>query len=90
MPRYLPDEGRNCYFMSSEQCLEEAMAPIYRCPEDHIICSVCEPRVERCPVCRTKYRGRSSRHRFAESTAEELEELRVRLQKELEADGIVG
>merc|ERR1711942_602628 len=27
VPRYLPDEGRNCYFMNVDQCLEEAPLP---------------------------------------------------------------
>ena len=64
-------------------CLETAAKPIFMCPEMHLICSNCEPRmktnswseVRKCPQCRAVYRGPSRRHRFAEKTAEEVERL---------------
>ena len=33
-------------------CFETARSPVYQCPEGHIICHTCRPRVTRCPVCR--------------------------------------
>ena len=33
-------------------CFETARSPVYQCPEGHIICHSCRPRVTRCPVCR--------------------------------------
>merc|ERR1712096_263142 len=36
-------------------CLETATIPIYRCPESHLICSSCRPKVVECPECRLEY-----------------------------------
>ena len=33
-------------------CFELSRPPVYQCPEGHIICGNCRPRVSRCPVCR--------------------------------------
>ena len=33
-------------------CFELARPPVLQCPEGHILCSSCRPRVARCPVCR--------------------------------------
>ena len=33
-------------------CFELSRPPVYQCPEGHIICGNCRPRVTRCPVCR--------------------------------------
>ena len=33
-------------------CFELSRPPIFQCPEGHIICGACRPRVSRCPVCR--------------------------------------
>ena len=33
-------------------CFELSRPPVYQCPEGHIICHNCRPRVSRCPVCR--------------------------------------
>ena len=33
-------------------CWELSRPPVYQCPEGHIICHKCRPRVSRCPVCR--------------------------------------
>ena len=33
-------------------CFELSRPPVYQCPEGHIICHKCRPRVSRCPVCR--------------------------------------
>jgi len=60
-------------------CLETAIAPIFSCPESHVICSTCRPKVSKCPECRVTYKGPPRRHRFAEKTAGELEALRQQL-----------
>jgi len=58
-------------------CLETASSPIYSCQENHLICSVCRPKVAECPECRMVYRDNEGmrRHRYAEKTATELERL---------------
>ena len=33
-------------------CLETAMPPIFMCPDSHIICNLCAPKVHKCPECR--------------------------------------
>ena len=35
-------------------CLETAKPPIFMCPDSHIICSICAPKVRTCPECRVK------------------------------------
>ena len=64
-------------------CLEIASeAPIFKCEEDHLICSKCREKFVRCPVCRVKYpRGTCKRLRGAERQAERL----AGLNKEREA-----
>ena len=57
-------------------CFEVASSPIFKCSDDHLICSVCRPKMTKCPECRLRYRGEPRRHRWAERAAEELEELR--------------
>jgi len=63
-------------------CLSPASAPIYACPESHIICSNCLPRLAQCGVCRVDLRsiqaGQSlvKRHRYAERMEEEVVKLR--------------
>jgi hypothetical protein len=56
-------------------CFEVASAPIFKCPQEHLICSVCRPKLSECPECRVRYRGEPRRHRYAEKSSEELEEL---------------
>ena len=46
-------------------CLETAIAPIFSCPESHVICSTCRPKVSKCPECRVTYKGPPRRHRFS-------------------------
>ena len=46
-------------------CLETAIAPIFSCPESHVICATCRPKVSKCPECRVTYKGPPRRHRFA-------------------------
>ena len=58
-------------------CLETAEVPIFMCPEMHLICSNCRPKVKECPECRVVYTGQPRRHRYAEKTAEELKKLRA-------------
>ena len=59
-------------------CLETATSPIYSCPEAHVLCSTCLPRLERCGVCRTDLRSSAPgqavvrRHRWAETVEGEL------------------
>ena len=55
-------------------CLETAsQAPIFKCEEDHLICSKCREKVSCCPVCRMEYpRGARKRLRGAERQAERL------------------
>ena len=64
-------------------CLETATIPIYSCPESHLICSSCRPKVVECPECRMKYRDKKvlRRHRYAEKTATELERLKEERRK---------
>ena len=57
-------------------CMETADVPIYMCPEMHLICSSCRPKVKECPECRVHYQGPPRRHRYAEKTAEELKKLK--------------
>ena len=56
-------------------CLEVASPPIFMCPESHLICSGCRPKVDECPECRTKYNGPPKIHRYAVEMAEELLEM---------------
>ena len=55
-------------------CLEVAsQAPIYKCEEDHLICSKCRVKVRACPQCREEYpEGPHKRYRGAERQAERL------------------
>ena len=84
-PSHLPDSWKLDYISKKIEakekdlecpvCFEVASTPIFKCSEDHLICSVCRPKVLKCPECRLRYRGEPRRHRFAEKAAEELEEL---------------
>ena len=64
-------------------CLETAsQAPIFKCEEDHLICSKCREKVSSCPVCREEYpRGARKRYRAAERQGERLAEMRESLLK---------
>ena len=64
-------------------CLETAQIPIFTCPDSHIICSACVPKlkVQKCPQCRVDLPTPLKRHRFAEMTAAELEELVQKMRK---------
>ena len=55
-------------------CLEVAsQAPIFKCEEDHLICSKCRVKVRCCPQCREEYpEGPHKRYRGAERQAERL------------------
>jgi len=55
-------------------CLEVAsQPPIYKCEEDHLICSKCRVKVRCCPQCREEYpEGPHKRYRGAERQAERL------------------
>lgn len=58
-------------------CFEIAsQAPIFRCEEDHLICSNCREKMVCCPVCRVEYPGGApKRLRGAERQAERLASL---------------
>ena len=62
-------------------CLEPAKVPIFSCPDSHIICSTCVPKLksQECPQCRVRLPESLRRDRFAEKTAKEYEELLQRL-----------
>ena len=60
-------------------CLETASVPIFACPEMHLICSSCCPKLQECPECRAKYQDPPKRHRFREETAAEIEKLKTEL-----------
>ena len=59
-------------------CLVTASVPIYSCPESHLICNICRPKVTECPECRVKYKDKEKprRHRYAERMLEELNMLK--------------
>merc|ERR1711962_301970 len=51
-------------------CFDISRPPIYQCPEGHIICSQCRPKVTRCPVCRFVFQGMPDiRNRYIERLA---------------------
>merc|ERR1719462_1073108 len=56
-------------------CLETAKPPIFMCPDSHIICSACAPKVRKCPECRVRLPNPLKRHRFAEKTSLDLDDL---------------
>merc|ERR1719447_1596926 len=56
-------------------CLETAKPPIFMCPDSHIICSICAPKVRTCPECRVRLPNPLKRHRFAEKTSQDLDDL---------------
>ena len=60
-------------------CLETAEGEIFSCPEQHLLCSSCGPRVAECPECRAQCRDPPRRHRYAERMAAELRNLRQEL-----------
>ena len=64
-------------------CLEAAQTPIFTCPDSHLICSSCVPKLkaQECPQCRVTLPHPLRRHRFAEKSAAELEKLRHEMAK---------
>ena len=69
-------------------CLEIAQTPIFTCPDSHIICSACVPKLkaQECPQCRVELPNPLKRDRFAEKTAVELEELLQTMKKLTDED----
>ena len=52
-------------------------APIYKCPEDHLMCRDCRPKLSKCPECRVGLKGLPyKKFRGAERQAERLLKLR--------------
>ena len=49
----------------------------------------CRPKLSKCPLCRTGYKGAPKRHRYAEKTSEELLELKKEKDK-LQTNEILG
>jgi len=74
-------------------CLYTMEPPIYQCPEGHLICTTCKPKLKKCPECRVGYNTESNpfrfrlndaadkRHRYAEKDAERLTETLAMLQR---------
>merc|ERR1719209_1563828 len=59
-------------------CLEVASnPPIFKCVDDHLICSACRPKVGKCPQCRVDFGDGLKRFRGAERQAERLMALRL-------------
>jgi len=61
-------------------CYSVPSLPIYRCPNNHIICKICLPRLsKKCPTCRTRSGRLGPRqiHRQAESSWKELDMLKT-------------
>eukprot|EP00092_Neocalanus_flemingeri_P031587 GFUD01034303.1.p1 GENE.GFUD01034303.1~~GFUD01034303.1.p1 ORF type:complete len:248 (-),score=79.95 GFUD01034303.1:73-816(-) len=61
-------------------CYQVCQPPILSCPEFHLVCGECWPRLRKCGECRAPYGGQK-RHRYAERIHQELEEL-VRTREE--------
>lgn len=62
-------------------CYSVSAPPIFRCPNSHIICKTCLPRVgSKCPTCRTRLGPRQT-HRQAEDSWQELNMLKSGLKK---------
>ena len=59
-------------------CLEVAGAPVYMCPNSHLLCLNCVQKLKDCPKCRRKLPKTPLRHRYAEKIVDELERLRER------------
>ena len=59
-------------------CLEEAGAPVYKCPNDHLLCQNCVHKLKDCPKCRRKLPKTPLKHRYAENIVDELQRLRER------------
>ena len=46
-------------------CLETVTEPpIYRCQQEHLICSTCRAKIKECPECRETYSAEPVRHRY--------------------------
>jgi len=57
-------------------CLELATNHIYKCDDDHLVCSGCRTKMTACPVCRNRYpQGGPKRFRGAERSSEKLSNL---------------
>ena len=64
-------------------CFHTANGEIFMCSAQHLICSVCCPKLSRCPQCQEPFEGRIRRHRLAEEMVEERNKL-VKDKKKLE------
>jgi len=65
-------------------CYSVPSPPIYRCPNSHIICSTCLPRVSsKCPTCRTRSGrlGPKQIHRHAEGSWKELDMIKTKVKE---------
>eukprot|EP00092_Neocalanus_flemingeri_P099182 GFUD01126522.1.p1 GENE.GFUD01126522.1~~GFUD01126522.1.p1 ORF type:complete len:252 (-),score=75.22 GFUD01126522.1:23-778(-) len=67
-------------------CYEVCQPPILRCPEFHLVCGQCWPRMRHCGECRTPYGGQM-RHRYAERGHQELQELVKTREEHLKKNG---
>ena len=61
-------------------CYETACPPIHRCPKEHLICSLCLPRMNhKCPTCRTWISGSDKKFRLAEDIFHDLQKMKEKL-----------
>ena len=66
-------------------CLEIPTGRIFSCVQQHLVCSQCRPLVSQCPQCRKRYPPTPIRHRYAEKSITELDNLKlekIKLKKE--------
>ena len=83
-PVFVVLPGRNCSWQNSKRisdlmtmlecpvCMDTAdRAPIYQCPEGHLLCESCNGRLLDCPQC--GHALMNARNRIAEELAEKLE-----------------
>eukprot|EP00092_Neocalanus_flemingeri_P099183 GFUD01126523.1.p1 GENE.GFUD01126523.1~~GFUD01126523.1.p1 ORF type:complete len:224 (-),score=63.91 GFUD01126523.1:23-694(-) len=67
-------------------CYQVCQPPILSCPEFHLVCGQCWPRMRHCGECRTPYGGQM-RHRYAERGHQELQELVKTREEHLKKNG---
>lgn len=73
-----------CKNLECPICFVTAKVPIFQCREGHLICFICQHKVNKCSECRNVYSRPLKRHRHAERDVEKLEEL---IQKVIDLGG---
>jgi len=62
-------------------CYQTASPPIYKCTNEHLICSGCLPRVNsKCPTCRAGFPRNERIFRLAEENWRELQKLKAKVE----------